>query len=132
MLENDAKHAAKEFFQEATEDTINEAHSVYEGKTILFFDYTSVFESYKEKSKKVSWFLETLNLGGIGTQARNEFMEEQDTMIMDDQNDTHHDDEDGLANLEMGDWKTWWAHPTTKKDSLLSSTSKGLPHGFDY
>lgn len=101
VYEDQARYAAKKFFTEASNDSLSRAHSVYEGTTVLFYDYLSTFESTKEKVRKVFQFLNSLNLGRIGSQARQEFLDEQDE-LMDDRSDNNIDEEI-LANIEIGE-----------------------------
>lgn len=75
VVENEAKYATKEFFRMAYNMAVSGAHSILEGKTILFYDYVSAFEDSDLRIQKMTRFLDSLNLGTVGTKAQQEFIE---------------------------------------------------------
>lgn len=72
-LEAETKKATKEFFQEANQKALTEAHSVKIDNNLLLYDYIGTFEDSEIRIPKVIEFLANLQLGKQGSKAKDEF-----------------------------------------------------------
>lgn len=77
----------------AYETAVSGAHSIHEGQTVLFYDYMSAIEESEKRVQKVVRSTESLSLGRIGAQAKEEFLAEQEGQMFDDNIDNELDDE---------------------------------------
>lgn len=105
VANKEAKKTAKEFFQVAYNTAAFGTHSVHEGRMILLYDYLSAFEDSDERIFKATGFLESLNLGRIGSNAKEEFFSELEGHLPNTQDEgiDNELEEEQLANLNMRD-----------------------------